>query len=210
MIHKIRLRTERIFVCGIIVRLPFMTCRWSRSIPDARDGPPNFQRGEGRANCKAAAITSGSSPNPASQCTSGSLRNQVICRLAKRRVACWIFSDHFSGRAAVGNLIAQIRVADELKRFRVRGHAHFDEAADFVHPAGGNHGVHARIDFGVEAVARGREADFRYGVACEAASAAAMDFAYCFSGEDAHFNRANDFLSVARSDPARPLRDPGG
>src|SRR5690242_21750056 len=74
------------------------------------------------------------------------------------------FFDHFSGRAAVSNLIAQMRVADELKWLCVGGHAHFDKSANFVHPAGGNHGVHARIDFGVEVVSRGREADFGDGV----------------------------------------------
>ena len=39
-------------------------------------------------------------------------------------------------------------------------------------------------------------------MAREAASAAAMDFADCFSREDAHFDCANNFLSVARGNPA--------
>src|SRR5580693_1726090 len=39
---------------------------------------------------RAAAVISGASPKPGSQCTPDSLRNQVSWRLAKWRVACWI------------------------------------------------------------------------------------------------------------------------
>jgi hypothetical protein len=99
-------------------------------------------------------------------------------------------------------LIAQIGIADELKRLGFGGHAHFDETANFVHPAGCHHGAHARIDFRVEPFTRRREADFRYAIAFEPASAAAMDFADRFSGKQADFDRANDFLSVTRCDSA--------
>jgi len=131
---------------------------------------------------------------------------------------------------------AQVGVADELERlgggrnaagiFRyprrfTHPFTHFrrNERADFVEPAGGEHGIDAGVDAGVEGRARRREADFRDGVAfkggythpgfftylttrvvTQVGAAGAENFGDGFSGEDAHLDCADYFGGVARGD----------
>ena len=109
------------------------------------------------------------------------------------------------------------------------GNAAGDEGADFVEPAGGEHRFDAGVDAGVEGGARRRESDFRDGVALESVyphfaahilahfftglptyfstrfvtrggAAGAENFGNGFSGEDAHFDRADYLLRVAWGD----------
>jgi len=121
---------------------------------------------------------------------------------------------------------AQVGVADELERLGVGRNAaivvthpftHFrrNERADFVEPAGGEHAFDAPVDAGVESGARRRESDFRDGVALEGVfthlgfftylttrftTAGAENFGDGLSSEDAHFDGADYFWGVARSD----------
>jgi hypothetical protein len=129
---------------------------------------------------------------------------------------------------------AKVGVADELERLgagrnaanvfphpfthsftRFFTHPRRNESADFVEPAGGEHGFDARVDAGVEGGARRRETDFRDGVAFECVythpgfftylttrftTTGAENFGDWFSGEDAHFDGADYFLGVARGD----------
>ena len=123
---------------------------------------------------------------------------------------------------------AQVGVADELEGFGVGRNAagvvthpftHFfthprrNEVTDFVQPAGGEHGIDARVDAGVKGWAWRREADFRDGIAFECVYtrsgtrflsrfglAGAENFGDGFSGEDAHLDGADYFLGVARGD----------
>jgi len=94
-------------------------------------------------------------------------------------------------------------------------HFRRNEGADFVEPASGEHLIDTRVDAGVEGRARRRESDFRDGVAFEYVfthpgfftclttrftTVGAKNFGDGFSGEDAHFDGADYFLGVARSD----------
>lgn len=108
---------------------------------------------------------------------------------------------------------AEVGVADELERLGIDRNSGRDEGADFVEPAGGEHFVHAGVDAGVEGGARRREADFGDGVTFESVvahfativtrrvgAASAENLGNGFSGEDAHLDGADYFLSVAGGD----------
>ena len=96
--------------------------------------------------------------------------------------------------------VCRSRVADELERLGLRGHAAGDQGADFVRPAGGDHGFDARVDARVERVAGRLQSDFANFESGEGAAAAAMYLADRFSGQAADFDGANNFLRVARGD----------
>ncbi len=70
------------------------------------------------------------------------------------------------------------------------------QRADFCEPSGGEHRVSARVDARVERGARRQQADFDDFVALQRVAAAAMDFAHRFSGEQAQFDGADNFLHV--------------
>ena len=116
-------------------------------------------------------------------------------------------------REAAFEVGAQVGVADELERLRIRSNAARDKSADFVEPAGGEHFVDAGIDARVEGGARRREAYLRDRVAFEGVcahfamlvirrggAAGAENLGHGLSGEDAHLDGADDFLRVARGD----------
>ena len=155
------------------------------------------------AIARAAAKISGASPNPVSQCTPASLRNQVSWRFAKRRVACWIWWTASFSLRRPARCFAQLRVADELERLRVCRDAARDERADFFQPSGCEHRIGACVNARVQRGARRLQADFDYFVALQRIAAAAMDFAHRFSGEQAQFDGADYFLRVRRRDARR-------
>src|ERR1700675_2214437 len=108
--------------------------------------------------------------------------------------------DGIGQREAAFEVRAHLGVADKLKGFCAGGYAAGDEAANFVEPSGSEHGVHAFVDFLVEGFARRREADFLDRETLEGVTAAAMNFTDGFPSQHAHFDCADGFLGVARSD----------
>lgn len=122
--------------------------------------------------------------------------------LALREIACGLldFGDGFRERERAFKMGAELRIADEFERLCIVGDAGGDESADFVEPAGREHLVDAVVDAGVELLTRRIQPNFGDGVAFERGSAAAVNFADGLAREEAHFERANDFLRVGRGD----------
>ena len=77
---------------------------------------------------------------------------------------------------------AKFAVADEVKGLGVFGQAGGEEAADFIEPAGGEHGFGARLDALIESLARRFKADFEDAPTCERRAAGLVDFGERFSG----------------------------
>src|SRR5271170_1248724 len=99
-----------------------------------------------------------------------------------------------------GKMFAKLRVADELKWFRVRRNTTRDQPAHFFQPSGCEHRVSACVNARIERCTWRQQSDFHHIVSLQGIASAAMDFAHRFSGEQAQFDRTNYFLRVRRRD----------
>src|ERR1700730_1731635 len=93
---------------------------------------------------------------------------------------------------------ADLRVADKLKRFCVRGDSLCDQIARLSDPACCKHRLDACLDASVESRSRRIKTDFQYLVTREPGAAGAMNFVDGPASQHAHFSGANYFLGVAR------------
>src|SRR5579863_5803492 len=102
-------------------------------------------------------------------------------------------------------MLANLRVADELKSLRVRRYAAGNQSANLIDPAGLDHGFHSLVDSLIELCARRREADLDDLIAFQPVPAAGVNLGNRLSREYAYFDGANDFLRVAWGNSPRGI-----